>query len=843
MDTLVVTMEEYEKYELQDRQATLEIIFFRERVGERNVKRTVLTNKGERETEILCDCYKNSEKQIMCYIEKGLQEVLVEWTYKDIKDAVTKGDNIKAVTRRIKDLFQSNIYNKDKVGDILSRANKQMLVAIYMNCVVEIEKKGLDFYKYISPDELYALLQTERDMNTNPLDGKRYETIDIAMRVISTDLNASVQQAGGIINWTKQRIQGAKKQRPNYVYDKQRLLEGLYDPQITDDDKKEYARLLVKVRFDSNDLSRLMSTFQISIEQVETMYDTYSNLRNIVIGAMAKIKLELAITIFGITKRAELLGQIQWNNIKVQELKDVMFMCEVLDVVNFIVEMSQQGKRKLKEAEIDFIFESKKDNKAEMMRVYFILVQNGLYNDDKIIELYGEKIDESNQEDVFAKKSQEDVTVEELLSLFNTDRVIEKMKGYCNPKLQEDEQEKAKLSRSRFLNFYLALLEVNKIGNEENTQKIIKELAEKLKENIEKGDTTYLLITIQLFEKRILEKETMQGILSEENQEQLIDMYNQNQIDDYTLLSLYKFGLVEGYIIQLIYQELDEEQLREKMDNQSISVEDIVILYCLGVIQQLGKRNLSGANWEQIAGVVEHEKLKSIISLLYKEGNIGFDDVNKLKEMKVIGAKAADVILKQIDLDYIFGYGLTSEDGKGEVGRKKKREGVKRNEGIPIEDRDTHLKNLGFEPVVNVYGAPMVIARGSFAGYRVYVENAEKYGVIVFERETDGSSFAMHKAKAGEFIRQGVGETTLVGSRSDWREKSRTDGSVKSRSHTPNWGKNIIETIIEISSEFKIDDDDERKKYVKDETKRLCEVHKDSIEYLRMVKEELKVVQ
>ena len=136
----------------------------------------------------------------------------------------------------------------------------------------------------------------------------------------------------------------------------------------------------------------------------------------------------------------------------------------------------------------------------------------------------------------------------------------------------------------------------------------------------------------------------------------------------------------------------------------------------------------------------------------------------------------------------------------------------------------------------------VVIAKGSFEGYRVYRECEEKYGIIIFERETDGSSFVMHKAKAGEFIRQGVGETILVGSRSDWREKSRTDGSVKSRAHTLNWGRNIIETIVEISSEFQIDDDDKRRNYVREEIKRLCEANKDSIEYLRMVKEAQKAV-
>ena len=131
----------------------------------------------------------------------------------------------------------------------------------------------------------------------------------------------------------------------------------------------------------------------------------------------------------------------------------------------------------------------------------------------------------------------------------------------------------------------------------------------------------------------------------------------------------------------------------------------------------------------------------------------------------------------------------------------------------------------------------MVIAKGSFAGYRVYRENQEKYGVIIFESETAGSSFVMHKAKAGEFIKQGEGETTLVGSRSVWREKARTAGSVKAKSHTLNWGENIINIIVDISSEFQFDDEKKRREYVKAETERLREANKDSIEYLRMVKE------
>lgn len=840
MDKFVVTMEEYQEYKLKERQALLHIIYFGERVKEEKIKRTELTNKGKIETEILCYGYRNPVKKVTCYIEKNLHMALVEWIYNDIESVVKNEEkNIETVTRRMKDLLRSNIYDKEKVDRILLQANKRMLVDIYMNCVDEIKEKGLDFYKYISPDELYALLQTERDMNTNSLDGKRYAAIDIAMREVSTNLNASVQQAGGIINWTSQRIKqgskGAKKDpKTNFAYDKRRLLEGLYDENISEEDKQKMAKLLAKAKFNAKDLSFLISRLDISVIQVEEMYEKYSCLSSIVIGAMAELDLVFAITFVEVAKKPEWYGKIKWNSIKVEELKNTRYMCGAFDVAKFIVEMSKQGKRRLTEEEIDEILLTGEMTLTEKIRAYFTLTQNGLYSDDKMIELYGEKINEDNQENPNEQSSELDVTVEELLGFFNTDKVIAKMEGYCNPELEEEE--KADNSKSNFLNFYLALLEASKIKDEGNVKQIQEEIATKLKERIQEGDTISLFIAIELLEKRIIDEEHVKEIFCEENQEKLIEMYQNEKIDDITLLTLYKKGFVEEYIVELIYQDIDSEQLKERI--QQMSPEDALLLYCLGIIGQLDNKYLHDINWEKVAEIIPREKLRSKISVLYKNGNIGFDDVNKLKELKVIGAREADTILNQLDLNDIFFHGLTSEDGNGETGRKKKNEGAKRNEGIPLEDRNTHFINLGFEAIVNVYGAPMVIAKGSFEGYRVYRECEEKYGVIIFERETDGSSFIMHKAKAGEFIRLGEGETKLVGSRSDWREKSRTDGSVKSRAHTLNWGKNIIETIVEISSEFKIDDDDERRKYVREETKRLSEVHKDSIEYLRMVKEE-----
>ena len=848
MDKFVVTTEEYQEYDLKERQALLQIIFVGERVKEEKIKRTELTNKGKIETEILCYGYRNPEKKVTCYIEKNLHMALVEWIYKDIEsDVKNEEKNIETVTRRMKDLLRSSIYDKEKVDSILLQANKRMLADIYMNCGDEIKEKGLDFYKYISPDELYALLQTERDMNTNPLDGKRYAAIDIAMREVSTNLNASVQQAGGIINWTSQRIKqggkGAKKDpKTNFAYDKRCLLEGLYDENISEEDKQKMAKLLAKARFNAKDLSFLISRLDISVIQVEEMYKKYSCLSSIVIGAMAEVDLVFAITFVEVAKKPEWYGKIEWNSIKVEELKKTRYMCGAFDVAKFIVEMSKQGKRRLTEEEIDEILLTGEMTLTEKIRVYFMLAQNGLYNDDKMIKLYGEKINEGNQENPYEQSSELDVTVEELLGFFNTDKVIAKMEGYCNPELEEEEKEKADNSKSNFLNFYLALLETSKIKDEGNVKQIQEEIAIKLKERIQEGDTISLFIAIELLEKRIIDEEHVKEIFCDENQEQLIEMYNDGKIDDNTLVTLYKKRFVEKYILELIYQDIDSEQLKERI--QQMSPEDALLLYCLGIIGQLDNKDLHDINWEDIIQIIPSEQLRSKISVLYKNRNIGFDDVNKLKELKVLGAREADSILGQIDLEDIFLHGLTSEYGQGVAGRKNINVGAKKTEGISIEDRDVYLKHLGFEAIVNVYGAPMVIAKGSFAGYRVYKEKKgfEEFGVIIFESETDGSSFVMHKAKAGEFIRPGEGETKLVGSRSDWREKSRTDGSVTARMHTVNWGKNIIETIVDVSSIFKFDDETKRCEYVKAETKRLCEANRDSIEYLRIVKEAQKAV-
>ena len=751
------------------------------------------------------------------------------YTFLDMKKNNNTSDFLECFISAIK-----NHFRKNSVEILLKKLNKEELKQIYIQCAKELKEQGIDLYEYISRQELYDLLsRTETKTPEEKLLQAR-SLIDLLL-----ELNSEVQAAGGIEKWIDEKKE--KERKGPRIYAKIKLLSKIWDDSVKKEERESAGKYLIKLQYSSEELAKDMTEGEISLDRLSIIYEIPS-LKRLVKEAMGQIDLRLAILIYATIDDRYILSKMNWNDIKIEELKiqgEKGMLSSV--VAKFIVEMDKQGGRTLTQEEIDDIFAEEPDRK-ERMRAYFTLVQNGLYSDDKMVELFGEKVIEDNQENPYEQNSELDVTVEELLTFFDTKRVLDKMDRYCNPELEGEEKQKADNAKSSFLNFYLALLETSKIKNEENTKQIQVELTEKLMQGIQHGDMISVLIAIELFGKRILNEEHVKEIFCDENQEQLIEMYNDGKIDDNTLVTLYKKRFVEKYIVELIYQDIDSEQLKERI--QQMSPEDALLLYCLGIIGQLDNKDLHDINWEDIIQIIPSEQLRSKISVLYKNENIGFDDVNKLKELKVLGAREADSILGQIDLDNIFLYGLTSEDGKGVAGRKNINVGAKKTEGISIEDRDVHLKNLGFEAIVNVYGAPMVIAKGSFAGYRVYKEKKgfEKFGVIIFESETDGSSFVMHKAKAGEFIRSGEGETKLVGSRSDWREKSRTDGSVTARMHTVNWGKNIIETIVDVSSIFKFDDEAERCEYVKAETKRLCEANRDSIEYLRMVKEEQKAV-
>lgn len=616
--------------------------------------------------------------------------------------------------------------------------------------------------------------------------------------------------------------------------------------------QEKYIKSFKERKITTEDLVKLVQEQKLSYEDLAKLYEI-KELSRTILKVVACLDLKSAIRVYMASGKISILNSLDWSKVNAGKLRTILLTepnIKVSVIARIIVRMHQLGKLEMTDLEISGIF-AYRINDNDALRAYFELVKNGVYNEDKIIELWRDKINENNEEEPYQQPTEEDVRVEELLEFFNVDKVMGKMTGYCEQKPTKEEgkakEEKELVAHGigleEFLLFYRGLLDANRIANPEETQQIIakleSELSGKILQGLEKGETTYLVVAIELLDKNVITTENMQEILSEKNQEKLIEMYGQG-VDDKILLSLFKHGLVQEYILELVYQDIGKEEWGKKIQNNSIGIEDIVILCSLGI---LDKEHIKGIkfdtiDWGRLSTYLDETKLKNVIELLYLNRNIGFEEIKELKEMGILSGKEAETLLEQMDLEGILRKGLTSEDGQGVKGKTKVKEGSKKREKNGLPDREVFLRDLGFKPITDERGNVLVVTEGSFKGYKVYIDVTRKTKVIILEKDMQASTFIMHEAKAGEYFHEEEEKTTLVGSRSDWREKSRTDGSVIARLHTINWGKNIIETIVDVSSIFKFDDETKRCEYVKAETKRLCEANRDSIEYLRMVKED-----
>lgn len=601
------------------------------------------------------------------------------------------------------------------------------------------------------------------------------------------------------------------------------------------------------------DLVNLVKVKELSYEDIARLYEV-KELSRTICKVVAGLDLKSAIRVFMTSGKISILNSLDWDNVNADKLRTISLTepdITASAIARIIVKMHQLGKLKMTDQEISGIF-AYEQNINEAIRAYFELVKNGVYNEDKIIELWRDKINENNEEEPYQQHTEEDVRVEDLLEFFNVDKVMGKMTGYCEQKPTKEEgkakEEKELVAHGigleEFLLFYRGLLDANRIANPEETQQIIAELESKLSgkilKGLDEGETTYLVVAIKLLDAKVISTENMQEILSEENQEKLVEMHGQ-ELDDKTLLSLFKHALVQKYILELLYQDMDKQELTEKTQNNKMSTEDIAILCALGILKREKIKGIKfeTIDWESLSTILDRIELENLIELLYLNQNIGFEEIKKLKEMGILSAKEAEALTNQIDLEEILKKGLTSEEGVGVKGKTKVKEGSKKREENGLPDREVLLGDLGFKPITDERGNVLVVAEGSFKGYKIYMDKTGQYKVIILEKDMHASTFVMHTAKAGEFFREEAERTSLVGSRSDWREKSRTDGSVTARLHTVNWGRNIIETIVDIDSTFKFDDEEERGKYVKAQTEKLCKENEESLEYLRMVKEEV----
>lgn len=263
---------------------------------------------------------------------------------------------------------------KEKVESLLKSLNKEELKEIYIECMADLRKQGVNFYQYISRQELHdALYQSKKT-------GEKQTLLQSALIDLVLELDLEVQQNGGIEQWIEEKKE--KNRKGPKIYAKHKiLLDKVWNESIEPNERKKCAKILIELQYSSDELATSISKGSIDVNKIRIMYEIPS-LKRLVREAMGKINLSLAMLIFAVIEDRYILSKMNWNDIKIEELKvqgeKGMFSSVV---AKFIVEMHKQGRRTLTQEEIDDIFAEEPDRK-ERMRAYFTLVQNGLYSDD-----------------------------------------------------------------------------------------------------------------------------------------------------------------------------------------------------------------------------------------------------------------------------------------------------------------------------------------------------------------------------------------------------------------------------------------------------------------------------
>ena len=218
-------------------------------------------------------------------------------------------------------------------------------------------------------------------------------------------------------------------------------------------------------------------------------------------------------------------------------------------------------------------------------------------------------------------------------------------------------------------------------------------------------------------------------------------------------------------------EKLEEKNLRKKLENNEISQKNVEMMYLLGIIsiEMLSKFVQDQLDWITVIDIVpEFDKVEKL-GELYLNQLITFEDLQELKEENLISEKEATAILGRRNVIEELKRGLISEKARGKKKTKSEEEAVdvEKNIGdkIELEDRDVLLTNLGYQALRNKDDEILVVAKGSFEGYRVYLN--KQYHTILFEG--DGASYLTHEHQAQNFITIQEGkESKLKGTRSEW---------------------------------------------------------------------------
>ena len=747
---------------------------------------------------------------------------------------------------------------RKEIRTLLEKSTKPMLIGMCLGLNDELEKCKMDLFDFISKDDVFD------EMMKNQMFLQEF-TNSVGFQKVLFKFEEEYKNIRQIQEKAVEKFNQNKKGK--FYYEKTTLFVALTTTE-DEEKQKEYADTLVKIGFNEENLYCMCKNNVVTLGIFAKIYNI-PQLKEIALKSIKLLPLSELIIIYGLIKEDDVLKYVNLRKITAEQLKKE----GQKDIINsaymaiFLEMMHEKRKMHFSKEEVDEILLACKKFPVDYARAYYKLNTTGVIKDDvKLIEAYEEQMQYLNQnpEDEMENWGAKPVEIDEIINHFNSDRIIEMLRdSIISQKTQETDKKNIKIREEKILGFYKAIKEVQENGK--ISRKNINEELINIINRIGESEQEKILITLELFKYGIIPAEYVSEIVNDSNSDKLLELYD-NGMSDKEVLWLYFDGVISKENLYMVYEfneeKLEEKNLRKKLENNEISQKNVEMMYLLGIISidMLSKFVQDQLDWITVIDIVpEFDKVEKL-GELYLNQLITFEDLQELKEENLISEKEATAILGRRDVIEELKRGLISEKARGKKKTQSEEETieVERNiaDKIELDDRDILLTNLGFQALRNKEDEILVVSKGSFVGYRVYLN--KQYHTILFEG--NGASYITHEHQAQNFIKIQEGqESEIEGTRSEWaslaiKQKNarktkneeaiiRAEGNktLRRKTHTRNWGKNIIQNMVEISTIFRDGTQEEKAVYIRETSKKIEDENKDELEYIKGLFEERKV--
>ena len=756
-------------------------------------------------------------------------------------------------------LYFITFMDRESSEKILSKVSKEILVSIYLNLNSEIEAMKINAFKYISKDDIYDEALINRTIPRGIENSAEFKEVMYQFEEEYSDedkINENV------------RRKFSNKKKGKIYYEKVMILRRILSEE-DEQTKQEYIDTLLEIGFNEKDVICLCRNDIIVLETFEKIYNI-PQFKEFMIRSVKSMPLKEIMKIYAVVNEDDVLRYINLKKITFEELKRASKGSSTMNstvVAIFLRKLYEKEGRKFSEEEVDELLLIGKRTPKDYARAYYTLITSGICEDEtKLIDAYEEQIEYENRSSNEEKNFLEAVPVHlsEMIIFFNSEKVIEILKKYIEREQNAESQEQKseiEMYQEKVLRFYKAIKRVQE-DEKENKKDLSKELVDTIKENIS-DEKEKILIVLKLFKYGIITSEYVSEVIDDNNIDELLELYD-NGMGDRVLLGLYYCGVISKENLRAVYEfndeKLNEENFKRKIKNNEISQENLAMMYLTGIIEidvliKFVNRNI---DWVEVINTLpEVDKIEKL-GELYLNKLVTFENLQELKEADIISEKEATAILEKRNVISELKKGLKSEKTKGKSidRRKKQKETIQNIKGkMELDDKDVLLTKLGYQALTNENDEVLVVAGGSFEGYRVYVN--KQYHTILFEGE--GASYITHEHQAQNFIKIQEGqESEIEGTRSEWADlaskqriarrtgdeeaiiKAEGNKTLRRRLHTRNWGENIIQSMVEISTIFMDGSQEEKSAYIRDTSKEIESENKDELEYIRGLFEERK---